>query len=88
MLREDEEKRRLGITFIPNPPKDYGVDIYMGLEPDEEWRNNVMIARMLVKENLSIFSSTTTKLMDIWSKEYAMQLLVDLPDPMNNEPVH
>lgn len=73
---------------MPNPPTDYGTNIYEGLEPDEEWRNNVMIARMLIKENLSIFSPTTMRLMDLWDREYSHELLVELPDPLNNTPIH
>jgi len=47
-----------------------------------------MIARMLIKENLSIFSPTTMRLMDLWDREYSHELLVELPDPLNNTPVH
>lgn len=80
ILKDEEECKRLGILFIPNPPKEYGEWPYQGLEPDEEWRNNVMIARMLIRENLSIFSMATVRLLELWENKYQDLELVDLPD--------
>lgn len=84
------EHVRLGITFVPNKTPDYGDNVYQGLEPDEEFKNNVMIARLLIKENLTIFSTATIQLMELWQK-YKHYLLVDLPPVeklWDTEPVH
>jgi hypothetical protein len=43
--------------------KDYGDNIYNGLEPDSEWRENVNIARDEISHNLVINSKATLKLM-------------------------
>jgi len=48
--------RRLGIQQVLNQPITWGDDYYKGIEPNEEWKHNVMMARMLMSENLCICS--------------------------------
>lgn len=56
ILKDDNEMRRLGIQQVLNQPIDWGDDFYHGIEPNEEWKHNVMMARMLMSENLCICS--------------------------------
>lgn len=65
-----------------NQPTTWGDDFYKGIEPNEEWKHNVMMARMLMSENLCICSQATLELMRIWhEEEYSDKLLVDLLKP-------
>ena len=68
-----------------NQPIDWGDDYYKGIEPNEEWKHNVMMARMLMSENLCICSQATLELMKLW-QDYKSYLFVDLPQP-RTEPV-
>lgn len=79
VLKDEEQRRRLGLQNNPNPPEDYGTRIYKGIEPNEEWQTNVMMARMLMSDNLCICSPATLGLSLLW-KEYESLLLVDLPN--------
>lgn len=56
ILKDEHEMRRLGIQQVLNQPTDWGDDYYKGIEPNEEWKHNVMMARMLMSENLCICS--------------------------------
>ena len=62
----DSEMKRLGIQQVLNQPIDWGSDFYKGIEPNEEWKHNVMMARMLMSENLCICSQASIELMRIW----------------------
>lgn len=66
ILKDENEMRRLGIQQVLNRPIDWGDDFYKGIEPNEEWKHNVMMARMLMSENLSICSHATLQLMRLW----------------------
>ena len=80
ILKDDNEMRRLGIQQVLNRPIDWGDDYYKGIEPNEEWKHNVMMARMLMSENLSICSRATLSLMHLW-QDYQDNLFVQLPSP-------
>jgi len=80
ILKDDNEMRRLGIQQVLNRPIDWGDDFYKGIEPNEEWKHNVMMARMLMSENLSICSHATLQLMKLW-QDYESHLFVALPQP-------
>jgi dynein heavy chain len=72
--------RRLGIQQVLGQPITWGDDFYKGIEPNEEWKHNVMMARMLMSENLCICSQATLELMRIWrEKDYYQNYLVKLP---------
>ena len=78
VLKDPEQLKRLGFEYNPQPPVDYGSKPYSGLEPTEEWQTNVMMARMLMSDNLCICSPATLMLRQLWV-EYETLLLVDLP---------
>ena len=61
-------------------PEEWGHNYYKGIEPNEEWKHNVMMARMLMSENLCISSQATLELMKLWL-EYETLLFVKLPPP-------
>jgi dynein heavy chain len=82
VLKDDNEKLRIGIMTIFDPIKDYGENLFMGLEPDNEWRENVNIARDEISHNLVINSKATLKLMDLWKKYEKMHFLI-LPSKSN-----
>jgi dynein heavy chain len=63
---------------VLNQPIDWGADFYKGIEPNEEWKHNVMMARMLMSENLCICSRSTLELMKLW-QDYKAFLFVNLP---------
>jgi dynein heavy chain len=56
ILKDENEMRRLGIQQVINQPITWGDDFYKGIEPNEDWKHNVMMARMLMSENLCICS--------------------------------
>lgn len=85
ILKDENEMRRLGIQQVLNQPIDWGDNFYKGIEPNEEWKHNVMMARMLMSENLCICSNATLELMKLW-QEYENYLFVKLPAP-RSEPV-
>jgi len=78
VLKEDDEKNRLGITQILEPPLDYGENIYQGLEPDDEWKDAVNIARGEISDRLVICSESTLQFKNIWT-EYEDKLFISLP---------
>jgi dynein heavy chain len=65
---------------VLNQPITWGDDFYKGIEPNEEWKHNVMMARMLMSENLCICSQATLELMRIWrEKGYYQMYLCECP---------
>jgi dynein heavy chain, axonemal len=78
VLKDPNQLKRLGFEYNPNPPVDYGSSPYRGLEPTEEWQTNVMMARMLMSDNLCICSPAISMLRQLWV-EYETLILVDLP---------
>ena len=59
VLKDDNERMRLGIVQIINPPIDYGENFFDGLEPDKEWRDAVNFARDEMTDKLVICSECT-----------------------------
>lgn len=80
ILKDDNEMRRLGIQQVLDRPIDWGDDYYKGIEPNEEWKHNVMMARMLMSENLCICSHATLQLMQLW-QDFENNLFISLPQP-------
>ena len=80
ILKDEGEMRRLGIQQVLNRPIDWGDEFYKGIEPNEEWKHNVMMARMLMSEKLCICSNATLQLMKLW-QEYENHLFISLPQP-------
>lgn len=59
VLKDDDEKLRLGIMQIINSPVDYGDNIYHGLEPDQEWKEMVANSKSDILDHLVICSEAT-----------------------------
>lgn len=78
VLKDEDERMRLGIMQIISPPVDYGDNIYQGLEPDQEWKDMFAASRKDILDHLVICSRATLQFKEIWS-EYEKQLLVELP---------
>ena len=88
ILKDENEMKRLGIQQVINKPITWGEDYYKGIEPDEYWKHNVMMARMLMSETLCICSQATLELLRVWrDNEYYNTLLVDLLKP-EDQPVN
>ena len=79
ILRNEKEMKRIGIQQVLNQPIKWGNDYYKGIEPNEEWKHNVMMARMLMSENLSICTQSTLELKNLWM-DYNHHMFVDLPE--------
>ena len=79
ILRNEKEMKRIGIQQVLNQPIQWGNDYYKGIEPNEEWKHNVMMARMLMSENLSICTQSTLELKKLWM-DYNHHMFVDLPE--------
>lgn len=69
-----------------NSPIDWGNNYYKGIEPTEDWKQNVLLARVLMSEHLSICSQATLNLMKLW-QNYETLLFVDLPGPRKEQQV-
>ena len=85
VLKSPAEKERLGIPQVFNPPNDYGSQPFVGIEPDEDWRNNAVMAAMLMRDKLCIFNEGTRALMELWQSEYDDLLFVKLPEDTEEE---
>jgi hypothetical protein len=57
---------RFGIQKVLNHPINWDDDYYKGIELNEEWKHNVIMALMLMSEYLSIISRATLQLMRLW----------------------
>lgn len=62
VLKNEDEKLRLGIVEILKPIKDYGSNIYGGIEPDTDWRNSVIYAREEMYDKLVICNDATLEI--------------------------
>ncbi len=59
VLKDDTERLRVGIMDIFDSVMDYGENLYQGLEPDDEWKEHVNMARDEISHNLVINSNAT-----------------------------
>ena len=66
ILKDENEMFRFGIQKVLNHPNNWDDDYYKGIELNEEWNHNVIMARMLMSEYLSIISRATLQLMRLW----------------------
>lgn len=77
VLKDDEERLRIGIVEIIDEIPEYGSAIYKGIEPSEEWKKRVNEARDAMGQNLVINSQTTLALLKSWQAKYSkMNFLV------------
>lgn len=79
VLKDLDQRKRLGIENNPQPPVEYGEQIFCGIEPNDEWQTNVMMARMLMSDNLCTCSPASLGLKILWT-EFETMLLVSLPN--------
>ncbi|CAG9334937.1 unnamed protein product [Blepharisma stoltei] len=79
VLKDSDQRKRLGIETNPDPPVDYGAQPFKGIEPTEEWQTNVMMARMLMSDNLCICTPATLGLKQLWGV-YESMMFIDLPE--------
>jgi len=75
VLKDDEERLRLGIMETFDRVFDYGENVYQGLEPDEFWKEHVNFAREEINQNLVVCNKATLKLMRLWKKYETMHFL-------------
>lgn len=88
ILKDESEMKRIGIYQVLNTPIDWGDNFYNQIEFGEEWKQNIMMARMLMSENLCICSqaSLTLSLMELW-QHFENLLFVDLPNSRYSVPL-
>lgn len=59
VLKDEEERMRIGIMETFEEVIDYGKNIYTGLEPDNNWKEHVNYARDEINQNLVICNNAT-----------------------------
>lgn len=76
VLKDDDERKRIGLMTTFDEVKDYGENIYCGLEADDVWKEHVELARQEISQNLVICSRASLELMELWKKYEKMHFLV------------
>lgn len=66
VLKDDDERLRIGIIEVIDEIVDYGSASYRGIEPDEGWKETVTESRDKVVQNLVINSRATLNIMRGW----------------------
>lgn len=59
VLKDHEERLRIGIMQIFDEVLDYGNNIYKGLEPDSLWKEHINFSREEINQNLVICNNAT-----------------------------
>lgn len=59
VLKDETERYRIGIMETFEEVKDYGENLFAGIEPDDDWREHVNLARDEIAQNLVICSNAT-----------------------------
>ena len=67
ILKEDSEKRRIGILQRFDPPEEYGHSSYKGIIIDDEWVENISNARAKIRKNLVSYCQGSLSIMKIWA---------------------
>jgi len=81
VLKDDEEKMRLGITQILSPPVDYRDKIYRGFEPDQEWKDTFSNNKKEILDHLVICSKATLDkllVMSLWRSNLQLRVQADM----------
>ena len=63
VLKNDEDKYRLGLMDIFEPVLDYGDNFYKGIEPDMNWKNAVIQAREELYDQLVKYNDASLEIM-------------------------
>lgn len=66
ILKDEQEVARLGIMEIFDPILDYGYNFYRGIEPDQNWRNAVIMAREEMYDKLVICNDASLEILEQW----------------------
>jgi dynein heavy chain len=66
VLRDEDERLRIGIIEIIDELAEYGSAIYKGIEPDDDWKQHVNEARDKIGQNLVVNSKATLSIMRSW----------------------
>jgi len=74
ILSNPEEFKRLGLLFMPNPPKLYG-QWSNGVKPDPVLTRDFEKSYIQIEDELPIFNEMTRDLQTLWVEKY--QRLVD-----------
>jgi dynein heavy chain len=67
VLKDPEEKRRIGITETYDAVKDYGAPATKAIMADNQWKSITAASREFIKNNLVICNKATLKMMSIWT---------------------
>lgn len=76
VLKDEDERKRIGIMSTFDEVVDYGERAYRGVEADDEWKEHVEMARNEISQNLVLCSSATLEIMELWKKYEKMYFLV------------
>ena len=64
VLKNDEDRIRLGIMEIYNPVKDYGDNVYQGIVSDDNWKKAFIYAREEMYDKLVKYNEASLDIMD------------------------
>ncbi|KRX11121.1 P-loop containing nucleoside triphosphate hydrolase [Pseudocohnilembus persalinus] len=86
VLKNEEEKLRLGIMEVFNPVPVYGERVYNGIESDPSWHDSVVMAIVQMYDKLVICNSATQDIQENWYSEdqVKMQLYDFFPQQSND----
>ena len=70
ILKDDDERLRIGIIEVIDELPEYGSAIYRGIEPNEDWKEHVNDSRDKIAQNLVVNSKATLSLMRSWHQKY------------------
>ena len=79
VLKDDEEKQRVGIMEIIDEVLDYGEGVYKGVEPTQEWKESVSSYKEFIHNNLVINCKATMQIMNQWHSKYNKMTMIVLP---------
>ncbi|CAK0828274.1 unnamed protein product [Prorocentrum cordatum] len=91
LLLDERARRRAGVHFVPRREARWGDGVLRGVEgavgrpAPEAWGPAARAARAAVAASLGCFSRASVALLDLWERELAGLLLVDLPEPAASE---
>jgi dynein heavy chain len=66
VLKDEDERMRIGIIEVIDELPEFGTSVYQGLEPSDEWKEHVNESRERIGQNLVINSKATLSIMRSW----------------------
>ncbi|EAR85626.2 dynein heavy chain (macronuclear) [Tetrahymena thermophila SB210] len=70
VLINEEERQRVGIMQTFFPIVIYGDGYYQGIEPDDDWKNNLMAAKDELLDKMVIYNRATLQISFEWNTEF------------------